>query len=117
MLPIYFVKLPASGTSVWQEHKVYANYTRCPDAIQGFPYGLSPTYRLPSLNLAIAPRSANSAWASETADPTRSECPEMKPYALFEFSVIGQPLQLATTREPRARLSPNALPTGTHDPT
>ena len=60
---LYFVRLSASRISVWQEHKVYANYTRCSDAIQGFPYGVSPTYRLPSLNLAIAPRSANSALA------------------------------------------------------
>ena len=32
---ICFVRLHASGTSVWQERKVYANYTRCPDEIQG----------------------------------------------------------------------------------
>ena len=60
MLLICFVRLRASGTSVWQEHKVYANYTQCPNEIQGFPYGLSPTYRLPSLNFATAPCSASS---------------------------------------------------------
>ena len=61
MPPIYFVRLPASGDSVCQEHKVYANYTRYPVEIRVFPYGLSPTYRFPSLNRAIAPCSAN--WA------------------------------------------------------
>ena len=32
-----------------------------PDEIQDFLHGLSPAYRFPSLNRAIAPRSAN--WA------------------------------------------------------
>ena len=38
MLPMCFVRLRASGASVWREHKVYENHTRCPDEIQDFLY-------------------------------------------------------------------------------
>ena len=56
-----FCELACIWGSIRQEYKVYANYTRCPVEIRVFLYGLSPIYRLPSLNRAIAPRSAN--WA------------------------------------------------------
>ena len=65
MLPICFVRLRASGTSVWQEYKVIQIIH---DALAKFNAsfrGVSPTYRFPSLNRAIVPRSANSAAARQ----------------------------------------------------
>ena len=60
---VCFVRLRASGTSVWQEYKVIQTIHDALAKFKSFFRGVSLTYRLPSLNLAIAPRSANSALA------------------------------------------------------